>query len=145
MVDRKKTGEYELRGERVPHGTTRPGTGPQSAVPTHVSEPGTPIQPIVIQMPAQPPPPAAAASHPYPPRKPPMDILGLAAAVVVAVIFSLSGSVYVVSKLLDEHAHRAKRTDEKLDDLTTKVREIDARLTRTEAQVENLNERRSQR
>lgn len=140
MAD-KKTGEYGESAGRVPHEETRPGTGPQSEVP----ETGTPIQPIVIQMPAQPP-QAVSASYPHDaPRKPPMDILGLAAAVVVAVLFSLSGSVYISSKLLDERAHRVERMSKKIDALNAKVREIDARLTRTEAQVENLSERRSQR
>lgn len=136
MAD-KKTEEYGVSAGRVPHEKTRPGTAPQSEVP----ERGTPIQPIVIQMPAQPP---QALSAPYP-RKPPMDILGLAAAVVVALLFSLSGSVYIVSKLIDEHAYRVERMSRTLDAANAKVREIDARLTRTEAQVENLSERRSQR
>lgn len=63
--------------------------------------------------------------------------------VLIAVILSGSISVYVASQFLDEYSSRIEQLDQKIEELDRKIQLHDMTLTRIEAQVEHLNERRN--
>jgi len=130
---KRKPSEYGLHG-RIQHSVTRVQPGAPSAQIHDV----TPIQPIVIQVPREREPSGPKNSHH---RGPEWWFVGV--VVLIAVILSGSISVYVASQFLDECSSRIEQLDQKIEELDRKIQLHDMTLTRIEAQVEHLNERRN--
>lgn len=99
----------------------------------------TPIQPIVIQVPRERErePSGPKNSHH---RGPEWWFVVL--VVLLAVALSSSISIYVTSKFLDETSGDIDRLEQKVEALDRKIQLHDMTITRIEAQVEHLNERR---
>jgi len=72
------------------------------------------------------------------PRGP--DLVVFVGAVIAAVIFSGSLSVYVASKFLDEYKHKLERMDKRIEDLDNQSRSLRNEITRTQTQIETQDD-----
>lgn len=118
----------------IQHSVTRV----QPGAPSAQIHDATPIQPIVIQVPRE---REREPSGPKGSQRGP-EWWFVVFAVLLAVVLSSSISIYVTSKFLDETSSDIDRLERKVEELDRKIQLHDMTITRIEAQVEHLNERR---
>ena len=121
----------ELRSPR-----TRVKTGPHAAVGAPIAQiyEGTPVQPIVIQVPTLP-----HDMHKRVVVSRGAEVWVLVTAVLVSVFLSGLLSVYVASEFLVEYSNKIDRLGEQLDTLDNKLRALRNVTTKLETQIENDN------
>ena len=94
-----------------------------AGVPTHVHPDATPIQPIMINVPA--------------PAERGLDIWHLIAAIVVAVVISGVLSVTISISFRNETLNKIDKVEQGADRNVQQIRALDTKITRIEARQEN--------